>query len=157
MRKRVVRPVAQRRKPLTDDWLPLEDLADVEVTSENMAHPVEAALLGGHSAGWRAETAGRQTIRLLFRDPQPVKRIWISFLEPDAERTQEYVVRWSPDRGRSFHDVVRQQWNFSPRGATSQIEDHRVELHGVTALELSIVPDTRGGTAVASLRQLRLA
>ncbi len=52
---------------------------------------------------------------------------------------------------------MRQQWNFSPHGATGQTEDHRVELPGVTLLELSIVPDISGGTAPASLAQLRLA
>ncbi len=61
------------------------------------------------------------------------------------------------DRSHAFHDVVRQQWNFSPQGATSETEDHRVELPAVTLLELSITPNTSGGAAVASLAQLRLA
>ena len=73
------------------------------------------------------------------------------------ERTQEYVLRWSADGGQSFREIVRQQWNFSPQGATSQTQDYRVELPAVTVLELSIVPDTSGGAAVASLAQLRLA
>ena len=100
---------------------------------------------------------GKQTIRLLFERPQPLKGIWLRIIEPDVERTQEYVIRWFPDGGWSFHDVVRQQWNFSPRGATSETEGHRVELPAVTVLELSITPNTSGGAAVASLAQLRLA
>jgi hypothetical protein len=94
---------------------------------------------------------------LLFERPQPLKGIWLRIIEPDVERTQEYVIRWFPDGGWSFHDVVRQQWNFSPRGATSETEGHRVELPAVTVLELSITPNTSGGAAVASLAQLRLA
>jgi hypothetical protein len=156
MRKRVIAPTKGSALP-QGDWLPLDELADVEITSEDAAHPIEAALVAGGGSGWRAETPGKQTIRLLFKHPQPVKRIWLKFAEPDAERTQEYVVRWSPDGGQSFRDVVRQQWNFSPRGATVETEDHRVELPRVTILELSITPDTSGGTAVASLDQLRLA
>ena len=156
MRKRVISATDPRGVPPGGDWLALEDLAEVEVTSENAAHPIESALLAGRKPGWRADTPGKQTIRLLFTEPQPVRRIWLSFVEADVERTQEYVVRWSPDRGQSFRDVVRQQWNFSPRGATAEIEDHHVKLSGVTVLELSIVPDTSGGTAVASLAQLRL-
>lgn len=81
----------------------------------------------------------------------------MNFVEPGAERTQEYVLRWSSDRGQSFREIVRQQWNFSPQGATSEIEDHHVELPAVTVLELSIIPDISGGNAPASLAQLRLA
>ena len=156
MRKRVIGP-SERIAPPEADWLPLEELAEVEITSENTAHPIEAALVAGDGPGWKAEAPGKQTIRLLFAKPQPVKRIWLRFEERDAERTQEYVVRWSPDRGQSYRDVVRQQWNFSPGGATVETEDHRVELPAVTILELSITPDTSGGRAVASLDQLRLA
>ena len=66
-------------------------------------------------------------------------------------------LRWSPDGGRSYRDIVRQQWNFSPLTATRELEDYHVELSGVTALELTIVPDQRGGEAQASLAQWRLA
>ena len=156
MRKRVIAAAEGTVAPEAD-WLPLEQLAEVEITSENTAHPIEAALIAGRGSGWKAEAPGKQTIRLLFTDPQPVKRIWLRFMEPDVQRTQEYVVRWSPDRGQSFRDVVRQQWNFSPRGASVEIEDHRVELPAVTILELCIDPDISGGAAVASLDQLRLA
>ena len=73
------------------------------------------------------------------------------------ERTQEYALRWSSDGGQSFREIVRQQWNFSPQGSTSESEDHRVELSDVTILELIIIPDTSGKIALASLAQLRLA
>jgi hypothetical protein len=156
MRKRIIAPVQPVPTPPGEDWLNLEALAEVEITSETAAHPIESALLPGAS-GWRAATPGKQTIRLLFSEPQPLQRIWLSFVEPLAERTQEYVLRWSPDGGRSFREIVRQQWNFSPAGATSETEDHRVELPAVTVLELHIIPDTAGGNGVASLAQLRLA
>jgi hypothetical protein len=157
MRKRMIASAQQGTPSPDDNWLQLEELAEVELTSESEEHPIEAALLPGRGTGWRAAAPGKQTIRVVFTRPQRLKRIWLSFVEPDVERTQEYVVRWSPDGGRSFQDVVRQQWNFSRRGATSETEDHRVELLAVTVLELSIVPDTSGGAAVASLAQLRLA
>jgi hypothetical protein len=66
-------------------------------------------------------------------------------------------LRWSPDGGKSYQEIVRQQWNFSPLGATSEKEDYPVELAAVTVLELSIIPDISGKDAVASLEQLRLA
>jgi hypothetical protein len=157
MRKRIMGDVHQGIAPSGEDWLNLEELAEVEVTSEDSAHPVEFALLPRHAAGWRAAGHGLQTIRLLFANPQPLRRIWLHFEESGAERMQEYVLRWSPDGGKTFRDIVRQQWNFSPQGATSQTEDHRVELQAVTVLELSINPDTGGKNAIVSLEALRLA
>jgi hypothetical protein len=67
------------------------------------------------------------------------------------------VLRWSAGGGRSFREVVRQQYNFSPAGATREAEDYEVALDGVTALELVITPDVSGGPARASLERLRLA
>ena len=157
MRKRIIAPVQQVASPLGEDWLNLASVAEVEITSEDAAHPIESALLPGRGSGWRAGGPGEQTIRLLFGRPQRLQRIWLTFVESGNERTQEYSLRWSPDGGQSFRDIVRQQWNFSPQGATSETEDHRVELSGVTVLELRIVPNTSGGNAVASLAQLRLA
>jgi hypothetical protein len=129
----------------------------VEITSEDAAHPVESALLPGSVSGWRAAGPGKQTIRIIFTRPQPLRRIWMKFVETGAGRTQEYVLRWSADGGQSFREIVRQQWNFSPGGATAEAEDYHVELPAVTVLELSIIPDISGGEAVASLEQLRLA
>jgi len=157
MRKRIIASREQGTDFAEDNWLDLEGLAQVEVTSEDTAHPIEAALLPGHGSSWRASAPGKQTIRLLFDRPQPLKRICLSYVESAIPRTQEYVLRWSADGGRSYREIVRQQWNFSPLGATAETEDHRVDLSAVTALELSIVPDIGGGEAFASLASLRLA
>jgi len=157
MRKRIIAPLEQKTASSEDDWLDLESLAEVEVTSEDAARPIEAALLPGQGSGWRAAVPGKQTIRLLFAHPQRLKRICLSYDEPVTQRTQEYVLRWSADGGRSYRDIARQQWNFSPQGAISETEDHRVDLPAVTALELSIVPDISGGNARASLARLRVA
>jgi hypothetical protein len=157
MRKRTIDPAQQNPAALESDWLSVESLAEVEITSEDADHPIEAALVPGRTSGWRAAGPGKQTVRLLFTNPQRLKRISLTFVEPHCERMQEYVLRWSPDGGQSFRDIVRQQWNFSPHGATTEIEDHHVDLPAVTVLELSIIPDTSGGPALASLDRLRLA
>ncbi len=156
MRKRIIGHVQQGSEP-PGDWLNVDGLAEVEITSEDAAHPIESALLPGGTTGWCAAGPGKQTIRLLFAAPQKLRRIWLNFVEPRIGRTQEYVLRWSPDGGQSFREIARQQWNFSPEGATCQTEDHHVDLPAVTVLELSIIPDTSGGNALASLAQLRLA
>lgn len=157
MRKRLL-DQAQKHVAADDpNWLDLDSLADVEVTSEDPAHPIEAALLPNRSSGWRAGGLGEQTIRLLFSSPQQVRRIRLSFVEAETERTQEYVLRWSQDGGKTFRDIARQQWNFSPQGATSETEDHRVDLPNVTVLELCIIPDIGGNRVPASLDQMRVA
>jgi hypothetical protein len=157
MRKRIITPIQQDTALSDQSWLNLEALAEVEITSEDTAHPIESALLPGQVSGWRAAVPGEQTIRLIFAHPQPLRRIWLNFEEPHIERMQEYILRWSPDSGKTFQEIVRQQWNFSPQGATHETEDHLVELPAVSVLELSIIPDTSGGNAFASLAQLRLA
>ena len=157
MRKRLIAPVQQQTAPPGHDWLNVEELAEVEITSEDAAHPIESALLPGGASGWRAAGPGKQTIQLFFTHPQRLRRIWMNFVETRTERTQEYVLRWSADGGQSFREIVRQQWNFSPQGATGETEDYHVELPAVTVLELSIMPDISGGKAFASLERLRLA
>ncbi|MBL3590940.1 MAG: carbohydrate-binding protein [gamma proteobacterium endosymbiont of Lamellibrachia anaximandri] len=157
MRKRIITSVQQETLSPDLNWLNLEGLAEVEITSEDVSHPIESALLPGRASGWRAAGPGKQTIRLLFADPQSLRQIWLNFVETRIERTQEYVLRWSPDGGQSFQEIVRQQWNFSPQAATSETEEHLVELPAVTVLELTIIPDISGGDAIASLAQLRLA
>ncbi len=155
--KRLIAGVNQAGTEAIDDWLELRDLADVEISSEHPEHPIESALLPGPGVGWRAAEPGEQTIRLLFARPLRLRRIRLEFVETRAERTQEYVLRWSPDGGQPLRELVRQQWNFSPQGATHETENHYVDLPAVAVLELSIVADVRGGNAAASLARLRLA
>ena len=142
--------------PPAHDWLDVDSAAVVEVTSEDAAHPAESALLEGEKRGWRAAGPGPQTIRLVFDKPQKLRRIWLKFEETEIKRTQEFVLRWSPDGGRSYREIVRQQWNFSPPETERETEDCAVELSDVTVLELNIVPDKSGGEARASLGCLRL-
>jgi hypothetical protein len=157
MRKRLITPIPQNI-PLPDEgWLNLDGAAVVEVTSEAKDYPVESALVSGQTLGWRAADSGAQTIRLVFDDSQALKRIALVFEENEIERTQEFVLRWSGDCGRSFQEIVRQQWNFSPPNSTRDVEDYRVELSGVNVLELVIVPDISRGAARASLKSLRLS
>ncbi|HMQ31960.1 MAG TPA: hypothetical protein PKD53_14620 [Chloroflexaceae bacterium] len=156
MRKRIMGGASADAAP-EGGWLDLEQLAQVELTSEEPGAPIEAALGQGAGAGWRAAEPGPQTIRLIFDRPQPLRRVRLEFQEEARQRTQEFALRWSADGGRTFHDLLRQQYTFSPPGTTRQVEDYQVGLDGVTALELQIVPEIGGGPALASLARLRLA
>jgi hypothetical protein len=79
------------------------------------------------------------------------------FQEKERQRTQEFLLRWSPDGGASWQEIVRQQYNFSPPDNTREIEEYTAEIQGLTLLELVIIPDISGGDAHASLAGLRLA
>ncbi len=157
MRKRLINQDIAETASTDTEWLNLELLAEVEISSEDASHPIESALLPGSTCGWRAAEAGKQTIRLRFNDPQQIRLIRLKFEETQTERTQIYDLRWSADNGLTFHEIVRQQWNFSPSGSTSEIEQHQVELSAINVLELNIIPDITGAPAIDSLAQLRLA
>jgi hypothetical protein len=157
MRKRIIKPVQRQDMAIDHAWLDVEALAEVEITSEDAGYPIENALLPNQVAGWRASAPGEQTLRLRFTQPQRLHRIWLRFVEDHVERTQEFLLRWSSEEGQTCHEIVRQQWNFNPHDATAEIEDYHVDLQGVRVLELIIVPDIGGKTAMASLQEMRLA
>jgi hypothetical protein len=155
MRKRIVRHAST--PAATERWLDLEKLASVEVTSEDDAFPIEAALSLKDTQGWRAAEPGAQTIRLIFDQPQSIKQVSLRFVEKEIQRTQEFTLRSLSDRGKSFQEIVRQQWNFSSPDATRETENYAVDLSRVTMLDLTIDPDRGNSTAKASLLSLRVA
>jgi hypothetical protein len=157
MRKRLITPTQETVRSRGEGWLDVEQAAMVEITSEDKDYPVESAFASGEAQGWRAAEAGTQTIRLVFDQPQKLKRISVVFEEKEIGRTQEFVLRWSADGGNSFREIVRQQWNFSPPETIREVEEYQVELASVTVLELIIVPNVSGGSARASLKSLRLS
>jgi len=157
MRKRVLGPT-----PLPNDvpdgreWLNLQELAEVEVTSEADGYPVESAFNFGAGPGWRAASPGKQRIRLAFDQPQSIQRMRLRFNELEVARTQEFTVRWSGGPDEPLKEAVRQQWNFSPDGSTMESEDYVVDLKAVSILELTIDPDRGAGEALATLADWRL-
>jgi len=138
-------------------WLDLEHIASVEVTSEGAGFPIESVFSTKDGPGWRASRRGEQQIRLIFDHPVSLRRIQLRFLEPEFERTQEFTLRWSSAGGGPTREIVRQQWNFSPKGSTTEVEDYEVNLESVSVLELAVKPDLKGGEAPATLAMWRLA
>ena len=157
MRKQIISQGIQGDSLIDQEWLDVERLARVELTSEDPAHPFESALHFDTGSAWRASSPGEQTIRLLFHEPLRIKHIRLEFHEEKYPRTQQFVLRWSPGKGQSYQEIVRQQYNFSPPETFSEVENYAVDLAGVTALELSIVPDISGSDVRASLALLQLA
>jgi len=154
MRKRIIGQEMPTTEETEHNWLDLRAIAQAELTSEDVAHPFDAALNPG-GGGWRAAEVGEQTLCLLFDAPQQLTHIRLIFEESERERTQQFLLRWCADG--QCHDIARQQYNFSSPDSTLEIEDFKVNLHNVTSLELSITPDISGGDARASLAEWRIA
>ena len=158
MRKRIVSLVQTIAKPpLGQSWMDLGQIATVEVTSEDPDFPIESALIADGGPGWRASQKGEQQIRLIFDEPLSVRRMQLHFLEPARDRLQEFTLRWLTADGGRPREIVRQQWNFSPAGSTSEIENYEVNLDGVSALELVIKPDLSNNEGLATLAAWRVA
>jgi uncharacterized protein (DUF736 family) len=152
MRKRVVglNSTAAGNK-LDQGHLDLGQIATVEVTSENPEFPIEAVFNPKEGAGWRAAEKGEQRIRIIFDEPVSLRRIQLTFHETERDRTQEIAIRWSSSAGGPTMEILRQRWNFSPSGSTTEREDFTVDLRSVSVLELVIQPDVSENGAVASL------
>jgi hypothetical protein len=156
MRKSVLAPTGPSEpRPSLDTWLDLEHLASLEISSEDPAHPFEDALRGEQTEGWHAADPGRQTIVLKFDEPRSLRRIRLEFREARTERSQEFAI--SVVTAGQKRQVVRQQFTFSPSGATTEVEDFSVSLPEVSVLELMIDPGRHNQEAFASLQSIALA
>ena len=141
MRKSVIDPATIRSEQRSEqEWLHLDQVAQVEVTSEDPNFPIESALASGKGPGWRAADKGKQIIRIIFDKPRPLRRIRLEFSETEIERTQEFTLRWSAESGGPFRHIVRQQWSFSPHGSTSEVEDYQVDWIACAPWSWSLSP-----------------
>ena len=131
-------------------WLDLDVLADVTI------------IAGGQrvapSAGrWSSDCPGEQMIEIRFRHPTTVSRLRLVSYEAERSCTQTLAIWASSRRGERHREVVRQQFEFSPSGATERIEEYALQLEDVSVLQVRIVPRTDGQRAVARLSELQVA
>jgi hypothetical protein len=92
---------------------------------------------------------------LEFDKPQTISLLVYEVEETMCERTQEVRVEVSKDEGRTYRQVLVQEYTFSPAGATYQREEQRLNLHQVSHLRLTIVPN-KNGSGTATLTSFRL-
>jgi len=156
LRKQILDTTKSGKPESEHRWLNVEALARMEPSSEEPQHMIEAAMLPGGN-GWKAASSGEQTLCMLFDDAQDLRTIRLVFKESLRPRTQEFLLSWSGDQGNTWRDIARQQYNFSSPDSTLEVEEYKVDLHGVTGLSLSIIPEISGGDAVASLAEWRIA
>jgi hypothetical protein len=64
-------------------------------------------------------------------------------------------VEVSEDQGRTYRQILVQEYNFSPAGATYQREEQWLNLRQASHLRLTIVPN-KNGSGAATLTSLRL-
>jgi hypothetical protein len=146
MRKSILsQPAADASLPSAREWLDLQELASVEISSEDAHHPFENALPGG-KGGWKAAAPG----------PQVIRRIRLEFREANRERSQEFAV-FATSGADQKREVVRQQWTFSPGGSAVEVEDYSVNLPAVVSLELKIDPGRHDHQAIATLESISIA
>jgi len=144
-----------------DDSAPLDltSVATIDYSSEDPAHPVEHLLdehTGPGGSYWAA--AQRDTTEqlvLTFDRPQSISRLVYEVEETQLERTQELHIEASTDSDQTYRRIVVQEYTFSPRGATFEREDLKLDLRDVTHLRLTLVPN-KDGSGVATLTSLRV-
>ena len=105
--------------------LPHISLAEVQASSEAEGHPLLLAFDDGTGPGatyWKAGDPGEQTITVTFREPCTLAQITMEVEEREVERTQEVQLALSVDGGQTYRELVSQEFNFSPQGATWEQE-----------------------------------
>src|ERR1700736_1345654 len=157
-----------RKRPLETDAttnaravgeIDIAGCATIAYSSEDPAHPVEHMLDGRSGPGATRWMSARpdttEHIVIEFDRPRSISRILYEVEETMQQRTQEVRVEVSEDGGQSYRQILVQEYNFSPRGATYQREEQRFNLPQVTHLRLTIVPN-KSGSGTVTLTRLRL-
>jgi hypothetical protein len=159
LRKEVIRkhPV---ESALFEGEIPIASVATVQVTSEQTDHPIDHIFDNRRGPGgsrWVADGPGEQTVILVFDRPQTIRRVGLEVEELEVQRTQELSVSLSSDGGRTYRELVRQEFTFSPPGTGFEREDWSVPAVAATHLRLDIKPDKGGRVGRATLTSLALA
>ena len=133
--------------------------ATIAYSSENPAHPVEHLVDGRSGPGATRWLSARpdvtEQIVVEFDQPQTISRLVYEVEEARCERTQEVRLEVSEDGGRTYRQILVQEYTFSPAGATYQREEQRFNLHQVGQLRLTIIPN-KAGSGTATLTSLRV-
>jgi hypothetical protein len=140
--------------------IPIASVATVQVTSEQPDHPIDNVFderRGPGGSRWIAEGPGEQTVILVFDSPQTIRRVGVEVEELVVQRTQELSVAVSSDGGRTYRELLRQEFTFSPLSTSFEREVWSVAAEGVTHLRIDIKPDKGGQVGQATLTSLSLA
>jgi hypothetical protein len=160
MLRKQITPERPRVSVALENEIEVARVASVQVSSEQNDHPIDHVFDGSRGPGgsrWIADGPGEQTVILVFDAPQTITRVVVEVEEVEVSRTQELSVSVSDDGGRTYRNLVRQEFNFSPPGTTFEREIWSVAAARVTHLRLEIKPDKGGRIGLATLTSLSLA
>ncbi len=158
LRKQIIKPHLAT-SDATIGEIDIASLATVQVTSESPENPIDHVFdphRGPGGTRWIAEEPGEQTVTLVFDAPQAINQILLEIEEPEVARTQDLQLGLSCDGGRTYRELLRQEFNFSPTGSTFEREKWTVSAQGVTHLRLVIKPDKGGKSCLATLTSFAL-
>jgi hypothetical protein len=142
-------PSRLRKRPLEADAatsardageINIAGCATIAYSSEDAAHPVERMLDGRSRPGatrWmsaRPDTTEHMVIE--FDRPQTISRLVYEVEETMRERTQEVRVEVSEDGGRSYRQILVQEYNFQPGG--SHLPARRTALQSPPGHSISV-------------------
>ena len=156
LRKQVSKAISSAPIP-SADAIDVAAVATVLVTSEDPGHPIDLAFDDRRGPGGSrliAGEPGEQTVILAFDSPQAIRRVALEVEEPEVARTQELQLAISTDGGRTYRELLRQEYNFSPPGTTYEREDWAVETDAVTHLRFVIKPDKGSKPCRATITSL---
>lgn len=157
-----------RKRPLAADApanagatgeIDIAGCATIAYSSEQPDHPIEHLLDNNSGLGATRWISARpntiEHILVEFDRPQAISRLVYEVEEAERERTQEVRVEVSEDGGRTYCQILVQEYNFSPGGATYQREEQRFNRRQVSHLRLTIVRN-KNGSGTATLTTFRL-
>jgi hypothetical protein len=154
----MLRKLIIKANPVTPDSntgeIDIAAVATVLVTSEAPDHPIDLAFDDHRGPGgtrWISGEPGEQMVTLAFDAPQTINQIHLEVEEPEVARTQELQLALSCDGGRTYRELLRQEFNFSPPRTTFEQETWTVVAERVTHLRLVIKPDKGGKPCRATL------
>ena len=159
LRKLIIKPHPATPDTTTGE-IDIASVATVQVTSESPEHPIDHVFdehRGPGGTRWIAGEPGEQTVILAFDTPQDDQPdlSWKSRSRKSLARRNSSL-SFSCDGGRTYRELLRQEYNFSPAGTTFEREDWAVSAQGVTHLRLVIKPDKGGKPCRATLTSLVL-
>ena len=162
LRKLIIPPAPHPTDPRTGDeaeGMYIPELATVLVTSEAAEHPVDCLFDGHDGPGgtrWVAAVDGEQELILAFDTPQTIREVGLETEELQASRTQVLTLALSQNGGRTYREILRQEFNFSPPGTIFERERWTVPATMVSHLRVTIQPDKGGKLGRASLTSLTI-
>ncbi len=120
MRKQVLQEMSKNPGNMQGQ-IDVAAVGTVLITSEAMGHSANNIFDGCHGPGasrWVAAEDGDQTLVVAFDEPQSLNSVELEVEEVERDRSQELLLSVSCDGGRTYREVVRQGYNFSPAGTT---------------------------------------